>query len=56
MVHLLLGCADAFRSLLIIIMMYVEDVLFQMRLSAHVIPDLIRRHPELDSGQNEYTL
>ena len=26
-------------------------ILFQVRLSVFVIPDLIRRHPELDSGQ-----
>ena len=32
------------------------NTLFQVRLSQIVIPDLIRRHPELDSGQNEYTL
>ena len=31
------------------------NTLFQVRLSQIVIPDLIR-HPELDSGQNEYTL
>ena len=33
-----------------------RHILFQVRLSLIVIPDLIRRHPELDSGQNEYTL
>ena len=27
-------------------------ILFQVRLSLIVIPDLIRRHPELDSGQS----
>ena len=27
-------------------------ILFQVRLSVFVIPDLIRRHPELDSGQS----
>ena len=32
------------------------NTLFQVRLSQIVVPDLIRRHPELDSGQNEYTL
>ena len=26
-------------------------ILFQVRRSVFVIPDLIRRHPELDSGQ-----
>ena len=26
-------------------------ILFQVRLLVFVIPDLIRRHPELDSGQ-----
>ena len=34
----------------------IVNTLFQVRLSQIVIPDLIRRHPELDSGQNEYTL
>ena len=28
-----------------------EYILFQVRRSVAVIPDLIRRHPELDSGQ-----
>ena len=32
------------------------NTLFQVRISQIVVPDLIRRHPELDSGQNEYTL
>ena len=32
------------------------NTLFQVRLSQIVVPDLIRRHPELDSGQNEYIL
>ena len=29
-----------------------RHILFQVRLSLIVIPDLIRRHPELDSGQS----